>query len=242
MFFLISTAGTSDKQLMARLILMIEDNQQIAKSVQLSLQPDGFCLTVASDLAAARKYAPFTGFELALVDVMLPDGSGLDFCAELRQANPALPLLIITARADEESVVRGLSLAADYVRKPFGKRELLARIQKVLGQRVAAPARLEFEGLTLDPGAHEARYGESSVKLRPKEFAVLSLLVLSGGETVARERILRHVDREGEMFDRSLDAHLSRIRRAFQAAGLSSFELAAVPGVGYRLQKRKKAA
>src|SRR3989338_9014530 len=106
-------------------ILLIEDNPQVAKSVQFSLQPEGFEVQHAATLAEAQNFAPFTGFCLALVDIMLPDGNGIEFCTEIRSHNPDIPIVVITARPDEDTVVESLAVATAFVRKPFGKREIL---------------------------------------------------------------------------------------------------------------------
>jgi DNA-binding response OmpR family regulator len=230
--------GFSDTKAMNQRILLIEDNPQVAKSVQFSLKPEGFHVEHVGTLAAASKFSPFTGFCLALVDIMLPDGSGLEFCTEIRAGNPALPIVVITARPDEESLVESLAVASDFVRKPFGKKEILARIQKSLARQVSHGREIEYAELKLKVSEKTASYRGKAIELRPKEFAILSVLALHGGETLPRERILQHVDKNDEMFERSLAAHLSRMRKAFKDAGVNDFEFAAVPGGGYALRKK----
>jgi DNA-binding response OmpR family regulator len=219
-------------------ILLIEDNPQVAKSVGFSLRPEGFVVQHVSTLADAAKLAPFTGFCLALVDIMLPDGDGIEFCTEIRAQNPGLPIVVITAKPDEDSLVAGLAVATDFVRKPFGKRELLARIQKSLEKKIATGREIRYEGLRLNTQDHSASYEGTPISLRPKEFAVLSVLAVHGGDVVSQDRILYHIDKESEMQNRSLAAHLSRLRKAFKDVGVAGIELASVPGCGYVLRKK----
>lgn len=222
---------------MPRKVLLVEDNLTVAKSVELALRPEGFTVTVAPDVASARPLAA-AEFDVILLDLMLPDGSGLDLCAEIRLKQPDVPILMITAKLDEDSAVQGLAQGADdYIRKPFGKRELLARIRKCLGEKVPAAKTLRFEDLELNLGTREASVSGKAVDLRPKEFLVLSVLVQKGGELASREDMLRLIDTEGELYDRTLDSHVSRIRSALRKAGVKHLELATVHGAGYRLKK-----
>jgi DNA-binding response OmpR family regulator len=155
----------------------------------------------------------------------------------LKIKKPGLPIIIITAKADEDSLVQGLAIADDYVRKPFGKRELLARIQKTLNEKISRTKVLEFGSLKLFPDTGLAEVSGTALNLRPREFSILSLLIINGEDTVDRERILRVVDRDADMYERSLDSHLSRIRKALQRAGVKDVEVLTVHGSGYRLKK-----
>jgi DNA-binding response OmpR family regulator len=215
-------------------ILLVEDDPVIGKSLQVALELEGYSLDWATSLAEARAKEP--PFDLVILDINLPDGSGLTLAKEIRP----VPVLMLTASGDEESVVSGFAAGAvDYVRKPFSNKELKARIAVVLGGK-GKPAQqaIQFAGVTLQKDERLVKAGEVVLDLNRREFDILACLLAHAESVVTRESLLRVLDREGEIFDRTIDSHISHLRSRLKKAGIASLQIASVYGVGYRLEKK----
>lgn len=216
---------------MARL-LVVEDDPAIAKSLLTVLRWEGFQSAHAAGAETARELLAEGGFDLVLLDVNLPDGNGFDLCREWRERGLTVPILFLTARTDEDSAVRGLTLGAnDYVRKPFSNRELVARIRAFL--QVAR--RLKYRELEIDPERREATLGGAPLALNRRELDVLCLFVRKAEKVVTREEILQMLGHAEELSDRTVDSHVSHVRVKLKKAG-GKVRLASVYGVGYRLE------
>jgi two-component system OmpR family response regulator len=177
-------------------ILVVDDEAAITDLVGLALRYEGFEVTTAATgreaLAKTAEFAP----DLAVLDVMLPDYTGLEVCARLRSQGVKLPVVFLTARDATEDKVNGLTVGGDdYVTKPFALDELIARIRAVL--RRTRPdledARLEFADLVVDEDAHEARRSGALLDLTPTEFKLLRYLLLNAGRVMSKAQILDHV-------------------------------------------------
>ena len=217
-----------------RTILLVEDEESITTPLAEALERDGFCAevahTVAEGLAKGRSSRP----DLVLLDIGLPDGSGLDVCRELR-ASSNVPIIILSARGDEADRVVGLELGADdYVVKPFSAREVIARIRAVL-RRTAAPAQaaegpIEIGGVRLDPARRTVSVDGAPVDLARKEFDLLALLMGEAGSVVKRERLIDEVwDVNWFGSTKTLDVHVSALRKK-----LAPELIHTVRGVGFR--------
>jgi len=222
-------------------VLVVEDEPDIRALIVHHLIRDGFRCRTAADgleaLAQLRASAP----DLVVLDLMLPGIDGLELTRRLR-AEPAwaaLPIIMLTAKADEVDRVVGLELGADdYVAKPFSPKELLARVRAVL--RRARPAddgrALAGGEIALDPGRHRVTVAGTPVELTPKEFDLLHALMASGGRVLSREHLLNRVwgyARADEIESRTVDVHVRRLRAKLGAAGR---RIATVKSVGYRFE------
>ena len=173
-------------------VLIVEDDIQITRSLQLNLKLDGFIVECASTIAEAEKVIATGDFDLLLLDVGLPDGTGLDLCQKVRERGHDMPILFLSARTDEATVVKGIRLGADdYIRKPFGVEELKVRMNKLLnGRQTSELKSLNFAGVVLDMARRTCTFEGQIVSLGRKELEILLVLVKSRGEVVAREKIL----------------------------------------------------
>ena len=230
-------------------VLVVDDDPNIVKLTTLYLERDGYRVVTALDgadgLALARQEQP----SLIVLDVMLPRLNGLDVCRALRRESD-VPIIMLTARVEEDDRLAGLDLGADdYVTKPFSPRELAARVRAVLRRAARdsaadAPLVLCCGPVTLDLGARCATLGGSELRLTPTEFRLLALLIRQPGRTFTRDEIIDRVlgdDFDG--FDRTVDAHVSSLRRKLAAApGGSSKLIQTVYGMGYRLNHTPEAA
>ena len=226
----------------AQTVLVVDDDANVVELARLYLERDGYRVVSASDgtrgLALAREEQP----SLVVLDVMLPRVNGLDVCRTLRQES-AVPIIMLTARVEEDDRLAGLDLGADdYVTKPFSPRELAARVRAVLRRAAResaddGPATLSCGPVELDLGARKVTVGGNELRLTPTEFRLMALLMRQPGRTFTRDEIIDRVlgdDFDG--FDRTVDAHVSSLRRKLAAApGGSAKVIQTVYGSGYRL-------
>lgn len=222
-------------------LFLLEDDNLIASELKSFLEREGYRVVWESTLKGARLAWPKHTFHLALVDINLPDGLGFDFCRGLKESGEAVPVIFLTARLDEESAVKGLNLgAADYIRKPFSRKELLVRIRRYLNDRKHA---VEIGDLKLDPGKRSVSVRGKEIKLTAREFDLLMVLAEHPGQVVTRERVLAVIDEQGEVAERTINTYCSRLRKKLKEAGSEGFSISSVYGQGFRLdlELRKKA-
>ena len=225
-------------------VLIVEDDPHILLGLEEVLKSDGFDVAVCNRgdqaIDAVRKHRP----ALVLLDVMLPGLSGYDICKQLRAKKVATPILMLTAKGQEIDKVVGLDLGADdYVTKPFGVRELLARIHALLRRTAAAPsseanaqAPFQIGSATIDPKTFQLKRGRATEELTPKELKVLQLFAAHPGEVLSRDRLLNDV--WGYNYygtTRTLDQVIVQLRKKLGDNGDDPKHLLTVHGVGYKL-------
>ena len=225
-------------------LLLIDDDARLAAMVGGYLRGHGFEVDHAASLGAGREHLAREPYDALLLDLMLPDGDGLELTRELR-ADPRLrrlPLLMLTARGEPMDRVVGLELGADdYLPKPFEPRELLARIKALLRRaspEAEAAELLRFGRLEIDVDARQARLDSQVCELTSHQFELLLVLARSPGRVLSRDRIMDALrGHPMEAFDRSIDVHVSRIRAAIEDDPKSPQRLLTVRGVGYVFAK-----
>jgi two-component system OmpR family response regulator len=215
-------------------LLLLEDDQETAEALAKGLGREGHDVSVARDVAEAVALTRDVRFDAAVLDVMVPGGSGFDVLALLRASQPPVPALLLTARGAVEDRVRGLDAGADdYLVKPFSFAELAARV-RALGRRGGAPAaRLRADGLELDLLRRQVQHGEKRLELTRIEFDLLAALLRAGGETVSRGELLREVwNLSFDPGTNVVDVHVNRLRRKLEDAGVPPL-VRTVRGQGY---------
>jgi len=218
-------------------LLIVEDDQLIASSLSRGLRGAGYEVEVATSVAEAT--CSYSEVDLVLCDLGLPDGDGLDLIAEMAEARPSLPIIALTARAEEADVVSGLTVGAvDYVVKPFRLAELQARIAAQLRRTGSTTAQvLEIGDLRIDRDARRAFVSGAEIELRPREFDLLTRLALDAGRVVSREVLMQDVwDEHWWGSTKTLDVHMNGIRRKLGEAPGTPSRITAIRGVGYRLE------
>jgi two-component system response regulator RegX3 len=223
-----------------RTILMVEDERSITEPLSEALAREGFDTEVAGTVAAALELAPRLEPDLVLLDVMLPDGSGYDVARELR-AGSGVPIIMLTARGEETDRVVGLELGADdYIVKPFSAREVVARIRAVLrragdGAGAQAGGAIEIGPLRLDRARRAATLDGEELDLTRKEYELLELLMSEAGSVITRERLIDEVwDVNWFGSTKTLDVHVSGLRRKLGDSSSSPRFIHTVRGVGFR--------
>ncbi|MFN0161997.1 MAG: response regulator [Burkholderiales bacterium] len=221
-------------------LLMIEDDGRLAGMVIEYLTHAGFDVAHAASAAEGATWLAHHAADLVLLDLMLPDGDGLDVCRRIRAASD-LPIIMLTARGEPTDRIVGLELGADdYLPKPFAPRELLARVRAVLRRRGGGPAAdagdapLRFGRLEIDPGARRVRVGGADRDLTARQFDLLMALARRPGRVLSREQLMDLVRGEAlDAFDRSIDVHIARIRAAIEDDPKAPKRIVTVRGAGY---------
>ncbi len=222
------------------LVLIVEDEADIADLIEFHLAREGYQTSVASSGIAALDAVSDEEPALILLDIMLPDLDGLEVCRRLKasSATEQIPIIMVSAKGEESDVVVGLELGADdYVAKPFSPRVLLARTRAVLRRHQAAPApdgsAIEHLGVRIDPQRHEVRVNGDPISLTLTEHRLLEYLAARPGFVRTRDQIVSAVRGEGTVLSsRAVDVHVASLRRKL---GDHSSIIETVRGVGYRL-------
>jgi two-component system response regulator RstA len=224
--------------------LLVEDDERLAGLTAEYLERHGMVVTVERDGQRGLEAARRGGFDVVLLDLMLPGRDGVEICQELRRESD-VPIIMLTARGEEADRVLGLEIGADdYMQKPYSARELLARIRSVLrrARGRAGPRRqtVAVGELTLDPGAMNASLGGRVVDLTGYEFSLLLALVERAGQVLSRERLMDLARGNAEeAFDRSIDVHISRLRQKLGDDPRRPRLIRTVRGAGYQFLKEE---
>jgi two-component system, OmpR family, response regulator RegX3 len=220
-------------------ILLVEDERAITEPLAEALEREGFDAAVAGTAAEAMETAASRDPDLVLLDIGLPDGSGLDVCRELRRQSQ-VPIIMLTARGSEADRVSGLELGADdYIVKPFSAREVMARVRAVLRRATATSSDgagpITIGDLTLDRDKHEARLAGNPIELSRKEFELLRVLMQSAGSVLTREALIDEVwDMNWFGSTKTLDVHISGLRKKLDDDPSNPRYIHTVRGVGFR--------
>lgn len=213
-------------------ILLVEDDRYLQDGLSELLRRENYFVKVAGDCAAAQKHVQKNSFSLIILDVGLPDGSGLDLCRTWRAGGLVTPILFLTARDDEYQIVRGLDAGGDdYVTKPFHMQELLSRIRAQLRRHL--PTTYAKNGLQVDLAKMHVMRDDELLYLTPTEYLILSFMIRHEGQILTRDQILRYIWDDGGEFidDNTLSVHVSRLREK-----IGSQQIRTVRGVGYQWQ------
>ena len=222
-------------------ILLVEDNHDYAATLAANLEREGYEVSVAANGSEGLERARRGGADLIILDLMLPGMSGYTLLQRLRDAGHETPVLIMTARGTEDEKLRGFRLGADdYVVKPCGLREILARVRALLRRAGNAPgdrdARFRVGDLVIDLGARTVQQGTRALQLRPKEFDLLAALVRHRGRVVSRDQLLTEVWGYAEGTEsRTVETHLAALRQRLDDDPRAPRYILTVRGAGYRL-------
>jgi DNA-binding response OmpR family regulator len=224
-------------------ILIIEDERPIAQSIAYTLKREGFEVTIATDGAEGLRLALGTPApSLIILDLMLPSMGGLEVCRTLRQRQRSwIPVVMLTAKAEEIDRVIGLEIGADdYLTKPFSMRELVARVKATLRRPVTEVSQEQLfscQGIELDIGRHTVSVDGTPLSLSPKEFDLLAVLIRNRGRAMSRDDLLRQVwGDEGPYRDpHTVDVHVRWLREKVEKNPAHPERLVTIRGVGYKL-------
>jgi len=220
-------------------ILIVEDEPDIALGLQLDLRDEGYDVEIEGNGVEASRRAQESGWDLILLDVMLPHKDGFEVCRDLRRAKIRTPVLMLTAKAQEAEKVMGLDMGADdYVTKPFSPRELRARIRALL--RRAAPD-IEpihhFDDCEVDFSRAELRRGNARTDLTAIELKMIEIFLRNPGRVLTRAQVIDEVwGRDVSVTDRVVDTHVVKLRRKLERDPARPRHIVSVRGIGYRFE------
>lgn len=222
-------------------ILVVDDEIKLAEVVRSYLEKSGYEVFEAYDCAQAQAVLDRNQPDLMILDLMLPDMSGEDFCRQVRRQS-RIPIIMLTAKVEESDILQGLDIGADdYVTKPFSVRQLVARVQALLRRSAADAVPLTNQlcfndrDLVIEPQKHEVRKRGELLNLTPNEFKILMTLVTYPNKVFTREElIVSALGMDFEGFDRTVDSHIKNLRQKIETETKNPKYILTVHGVGYR--------
>jgi len=240
----IEATGTATAPAPAISLLVVEDDENISTALAEYFSRAGYSVTTASDGVAGVEAAVNSRPDVVVLDLMLPKMDGLSVCKEIRQKNPLMPIIMLTAKDDVVDKVLGLEMGADdYITKPFSLREVEARIKSVLRRARAAAAASDGRDespivrgqLRVDPVRREVTIADKHVDLTPKEFDLLRLFAANPGRVFPRKYLLEKIwDYSYEGYDRTIDSHINRLRAKVEENPENPQLVLTVWGIGYK--------
>ncbi len=228
---------------MAKRILVVDDEPEIRELLEGYLRKESFDPVAVGTVEAAIAQIEQRSPNLVLLDIGLPDGSGLEVLRKTSQAPWRIPTIVLTTRSEEVDRIVGLELGADdYVAKPFSPREVMARV-RALFRRIEAVTRAEqapsavhrIRDLEINETAHEVRVQGNVVPVRPAEFRILAVLARHAGQVLSRSQMLDLLHDDGGIFERTLDRHINHLRHKIEPHPERPTYLVTVYGVGYKI-------
>ncbi len=213
-------------------VLIVDDDIELCALLKEFLEREKFEVALVHDGVGGLDLASMGKFDLVVLDLMLPGLDGFSVLKQLRERS-RVPVLVLTARGEDEDRIVGLDLGADdYLGKPFNPRELVARIRAILRRAVRTKGRIEVNGVVLDPGTREVFCDQRPVEMTTLEFDILEMLVRSAGRVVSRDTLMESMyNRKATPFDRSIDMHVSHLRRKLETERTL---IKTVRGIGYQ--------
>ena len=220
------------------LIHVVEDDPILSRGLQVNLEIEAHRMMISHNIKNALEAHRNEKPDFVILDLGLPHGSGFDFLRVIRESGDLTPVIILTAQTDEDSVVKGLQMGAnDYMKKPYSFKELRARMEVIMRKPVTTSKLLSFENLSLNPESRMVKYGEIGVDLNRREFDILAVFVQRAEMIVTRDSLISSLDKESEIFDRTIDSHISHLRKKLRSSGINGIKISSVYGLGYRLER-----
>jgi DNA-binding response OmpR family regulator len=220
-------------------VLIVEDDRKLARQLKKGMDESGYAASVAFDGREGLDAAIAGGFDVLILDVMLPSLDGISIVQRLRQRRIGTPILLLTARDTAEDIIGGLDSGADdYLTKPFSFHVLLARLRALARRRQVAPSTLLcIADLSLDPATHEVRRAAAAVSLSPTEFVILELLMRNTGRVITRDRLIEAVwGHDRDVQSNTLDVFIRQLRGKIEPAGAPKL-LHTIRGIGYTVRE-----
>lgn len=220
-------------------ILIVEDDKGIQDMLDYSLTPEGYTLYSAFTVKEGWEIIESKAIDLVLLDWMLPDNSGIDLLHRIRKYHSMLPVIMITAKTEEEDRILGLDVGADdYITKPFSVRELKSRMKAVMRRSMPDEQPIQIGDLFIDPVSHRARVSDESLELSPTEFRLLHYFMGHTDRVFTRSQLLDQVwGSQVFVEERTVDVHMRRLRKNLEPFGLDNL-LQTVHGRGYRFSRQ----
>jgi DNA-binding response OmpR family regulator len=218
-------------------IAIVEDDPILTRALSLAIQSAGYAVEFYNSIRGFNTKANTSSLDLLILDVGLPDGDGIETLKSLRENGFKSPVILLTAKDHEDSVVAGLTAgASDYIKKPYSNKELVARIKTALRESTFTEKKIRIGEITIHVDKRQVFFGDAVLVLNRRQFDILLYLSERQGMVVSRDALIQSIKRDGEMFDRTVDSHISHLRTILRKYQVTSISIASVYGVGYRLE------
>lgn len=219
------------------LVLLVEDDPILGKSVKNTLELESFEVKWAKSVSETKTLIGDHDFQCILLDIGLPDGNGISLCQELRAHFQKVPIIFVTAQTDEESLIMAFDAGGtDFLRKPFSQKELLARLKAHTRDIYGTKFSSAYRDLKINLESREVIFKEEKLEFNNTQIQILYFLALNAEKIITRERLMEFLGKENEIFDRTIDSHISHIRKQFKLYDITEFQIKSVYGVGYKLE------
>ncbi len=219
------------------LVLLVEDDPILGRSIKNTLELESFKVLWSKSVRETHELIEDNEFQCILLDIGLPDGNGISLCKELRSEFQKTPIIFLTAQTDEESLLLAFDAGGnDFLRKPFSQKELLARIKAHTRDVAGSKSNTSYRDLKIDLEKREVRLGDQQIELNNTEIQLLYCLSINAEKIVTRERLMEFLGKGGEIYDRTIDSHISHIRKQLKGSEVTKIQIRSVYGVGYKLE------
>lgn len=218
-------------------VCLVEDDPILGKSINQMLTLSDFEVNWSQRYKDAETLIIERNFDCYILDIGLPDGSGLNLCKLIREIDSFKPILFLTAQTDEETLLEAFRLGAnDFLKKPFSHNELLARLKALTRNLISSEKEIICGDLRLSLDERELRFRGETLLFNNTEMQILYYLVSNAEKVVTREKLLKYLGKENEVFDRTIDSHISHIRKQFKAIRTGMLHIRSIYGVGYKFE------
>ncbi len=220
-------------------ILIVEDNVRLLEAITETLELEKYLCETSQDFQSAHEKIFLYNYDILIVDINLPDGSGLELIKEIKKQNSSTGIIVVSARNSLDNKIEGLDLGADdYITKPFDMAELVARVKALLRRRnFSGNSKVTFNGITIDTTSREVFAGQQKIELTKSEYDILLFFFSNPGRTLTKEGIAEHIWGDNMDLADSFDfiySHIKNLRKKITVTGISD-PIKAVYGIGYKL-------
>jgi DNA-binding response OmpR family regulator len=218
-------------------LLLVEDDPILGRSLKSMYEFEGYKVTWAQNFHDAVTAFNHDKFQCCTLDIGLPDGSGVKLCKAIRENDLNVPILFLTAQTDEDTLLEAFEAGGnDFVKKPFSQKELLARVRAITRNVVGNNETLTYKELVVNSALREAHYKGEKINFNNTEIQIFHFLVANAEKVVTRDRLIKFLGKENDIFDRTIDSHVSHIRKQLKDEKFISIQIKSIYGVGYKLE------
>ncbi len=218
-------------------VLLVEDDPILGKSLNQMLTLSEFEVNWSQRFKDAEALIVERNFDCFILDIGLPDGSGLSLCKVIREIDSFKPILFLTAQTDEDTLLEAFRLGAnDFLKKPFSHKELIARLKALTRNLTSSDKEIICGDLRLSLDDRELRFRGETLSFNNTEMQILYYLISNAEKVVTREKLLKYLGKENEVFDRTIDSHISHIRKQFKTIRTGMLHIRSIYGVGYKFE------
>lgn len=219
------------------LVLLVEDDPILGKSIKNTLELEGFSVMWSKNVHDTHVLVQSNEFQCVLLDIGLPDGNGISLCKDLRKEFSKVPIIFLTAQTDEDSLLKAFEAGGnDFLRIPFSQRELLARIKAHTRDSSGSKSNTVYRNLKIDLDKREVKFSDMVIELNNTEIQILYCLSINAEKIITRDRLMEFLGKGNEIFDRTIDSHISHIRKQLKSNNVTQIQIKSVYGVGYKLE------